>query len=202
MNDCTTPAASPPPTLQGTPVTTPDAGPYSIRNMSSDDLPRLAAMGKDDPDPWTYDDLARVIESNFTLGVVCATASGPAGYMIYVVTDGTGPKAKKAGRLHLGAGVLRIQVAPEWRRKGVGRFLVAKTAEALVHQFSQKAASGRLRVHATVNENWLAGLQFLRGCGFKTPADKAAAILKEPFGGSCTDDGYVLERFAAWPARP
>ena len=177
-----------------------DPGPYVIRNMDWDDLPRLAAMGLDGPDPWSYQDLAKVIESQYTLGVVCATASGPAGYMVYIVSDGTGKSARKSGKLHLAAGIVRVQVAPEWRRKGVGSFLVNKVDAALVHQFGQRAATGRLRLHATVNETWLPGLVFLRGIGFKTPTDKAAAIQKQPFGGSCKDDGYLVERFSVWPA--
>ena len=43
--------------------------------------------------------------------------------MIYVVSDGTGKTARKSGKLHLAAGVVRVQVASEWRKKGVGRFL-------------------------------------------------------------------------------
>ena len=188
------------PTAPTDPAGVPDAGPYTIRNMDWDDLPRLAAMGKDGPDPWTYDDLAKVIESQYTLGVVCATPSGPAGFMVYVVSDGTGKAARKSGKLHLAAGVVRVQVAAEWRRKGVGRFLVEKVAEALVHQFSQRAAAGRLRLHATVNESWLDGLLFLKGVGFKTPADKAVAIQRRPFGGACEFDGFLMERFTQWPA--
>ncbi len=178
---------------------TPDPGPYVIRNMDWDDLPRLAAMGKDGPDPWSYDDLAKVIESQYTLGVVCATASGPAGFMVYVVSDGTGKTARKSGKLHLAAGVVRVQVAAEWRRKGVGRFLIEKVSEALVHQFRQKAAVGRLRMHATVNESWVPGLLFLKGVGFRTPADKAVAIQHRPFGGTCPFDGFLMERFTQWP---
>jgi GNAT superfamily N-acetyltransferase len=106
--------------------------------MDWDDLPRLAAMGKDGPDPFTYDDLSRVVESQYTLGVVCATPTGPVGYMVYVVSDGTGKQARKSGRLHLAAGIVRLVVEPAMRRKGVGRFLVDKVGEALVHQFTQR----------------------------------------------------------------
>ena len=76
--------------VPASPGTGSNPGPYLLRNMDWDDLPRLAAMGRDGPDPWNYDDLAKVIESQYTLGVVCATATGPAGYMVYVVSDGTG----------------------------------------------------------------------------------------------------------------
>lgn len=79
----------------------------------------------------------------------------------------TGKTVRKAGKMHLSAGIVRVQVALEWRRKGVGRFLVDKVGEALIHQFSQRAATGRLRLHATVNETWLPGLIFLRAWGSK-----------------------------------
>jgi ribosomal protein S18 acetylase RimI-like enzyme len=170
--------------------------------MDWDDLPRLAAMGKNDPDPWSYDDLAKVIESQYSLGVVCATATCPAGYMIYVVSDGTGKAARKSGKLHLAAGIVRIQVAPEWRLRGVGRFLVNKVDEALTHQFGQRSSYGRLRLHATVNETWLSGLLFLRALGFKTPTDKNQAIQKRPFGSGVPHDGILMERFSQWPQPP
>ncbi len=195
MSNVPTPTDAP-----ASPATVPETGPYNLRNMGWDDLPCLAAMGKDAPDPFTYDDLAKVIESQYTLGVVCATPTGPAGYMIYVVSDGTGDTARRSGKLSLAAGIVRVVVAPERRRQGVGRFLVDKVTEALVHQFSQRAAEGRLRLHSTVSETWVPGLLFLKALGFRTPADKDHAIQRRPFGGSCAEDGYLMERFAQWPA--
>lgn len=179
-----------------------DDGAYTIRNMDWDDLPRLATAGSDGPDPWNYDDLARVIESNYTLGVVCATPSGPAGYMVYVVSDGTGKAARKAGKMHLGGGIVRIQVAKEWRNRGVGRFLVDSTAAGLIRQFSNRAATGRLRLHCTVNETWTPSLLFLKAIGFKTPADAGKAIRHRAFGGDCPDDAIIMERFTPWPDAP
>jgi ribosomal protein S18 acetylase RimI-like enzyme len=168
--------------------------------MDWDDLPRLSAMGRDGPDPWNYDNLAKVIQSQYTLGVVCATATGPAGFMVYCVSDGTGKAARKSGRLHLAAGIVRVQVAPEWRRKGVASFLVNKVDQALIHQFGQRSPAGRLRLHATLNEDWLAGLLFLKGVGFRTPANKDHAIQKGIFDGG-KRDGFLLERFSAWPVK-
>ncbi len=195
MSDVPTRADAP-----ASPATGPETGPYTLRPMDWDDLPRLAAMGEDGPDPFTHDDLAKVLESQYTLGVVCATPTGPAGYMIYAVSDGTGATARGSGKLTLAAGVVRVVVAPERRRQGVGRFLVEKVSEALVRQFSQKAATGRLRLHSTVNETWLPGLLFLKGLGFRTPTDKSRAILPRPFGAGCEYDGYHMERIVAWSA--
>ncbi len=195
MSDMPTRAAAP-----ASPAPVPETGPYILRPMDWDDLPRLAAMGNDGPDPFTYGDLVKVIESQHTLGAVCATPTGPAGYILYAVSDGTGAATRRSGKLYLLAGIVRVAVAPERRRQGVGRFLVNKVTEALVHQFSQKAATGVLRLHATVKETWMPGLRFLKGMGFRTPADKSRAIQRRPFGGSCAEDGYLLERFAQWPS--
>ena len=158
MSDMPTRAAAP-----ASPTTVPETGPYILRPMDWDDLPRLAAMGKDGPDPFTYDDLAKVIESEYTLGAVCAIPTGPAGYILYAVSGGTGAATRRSGKLYLLACIVRVVVAPERRQQGVGRFLVDKVTEALVHQFSQRAAAGWLRLHATVNETWVPGLLFLKG---------------------------------------
>jgi GNAT superfamily N-acetyltransferase len=116
------------------------------------------------------------------------------------VTDGTGKVARKAGKMHMAAGIIKIHVAPEWRRRGVGKFLIDTTAEALFRKYSQKSSVGRLRVHATINEEWLAGLNFLKGCGLRTPKTKDDAIRHRPFGDGCEADGIVMERFTRWPA--
>jgi hypothetical protein len=72
--------------------------------MAWDDLPRLAAFKAGCRWPWAYEDLARAMESPYAVGVV-ATAPAAAGgremaaYMVYIVSDTTGKKARKAGSL-------------------------------------------------------------------------------------------------------
>jgi len=195
MSNVTTRADAP-----ASPAPIAETGPYILRLMDWEDLPRLAAMGQDGPDPFTSDHLRQVVEDQYMLGVVCATPTGPAGYMIFVVSAGTHAVDRKSGKLYPSAGIGRIVVAPERRRQGVGRFLVEQVSEVIIHQFSQEADCGLLRVHTTLNETWLPGLLFLRGCGFQTPADKGRAIQRQPYGKGCECDGYLMERFIEWSA--
>lgn len=191
--------------MPATPTTDPTTpggpgGPYTLRNMDWDDLPRLEAFGRDDPHPWAYADLGKVVESTYKVGVVCLSpAREPVGYLVYVVHDGTGREAQKAGRRHLNAGLLRLQVAPGWRRAGVGRFLVDAAEGGLARRFSRQSAAGRVRSFAVVPESWTAPLLFFRALGFRVPDARDAAFRKNPFT-FCPDDGVVTERFCPWPA--
>jgi ribosomal protein S18 acetylase RimI-like enzyme len=184
------------------PTAPPVAGPYTARALDWDDLPRLAAAGRGSPHPLTYDDLAKVIESRYGLGVVAVSPDRhPVGVAVYSVSDGTGRATSRAGRLHINAGVTAVQVDPAWRRRGVGRFMLDTLAAGLVRRFSADAAAGRVRLYSVVPESWTGALCFYRAAGFRVPPDRARAFRAAPFT-HCPDDGVLTERFAEWPAAP
>jgi GNAT superfamily N-acetyltransferase len=169
--------------------------------MAWDDLPRLAAFKAGCRWPWAYEDLARAMESPYAVGVV-ATAPAAAGgremaaYMVYIVSDTTGKKARKAGSLALTVGILNVVAAPAARRKGAGRFLVNAVEAGLRRRFSRDHPQGSMLLTATVPDGWLDAQLFFKAQGFTVPQE--GGISRAPFD-HCGDDGYIFQRRSEWP---
>ncbi len=172
--------------------------PCTIRNMDWDDLPSLVGIDLSSQDPWNYQRLGAAMECPYSLGAVAMAEQQIAGFLMYSVSDTTPKSMRKQNRIHLIAGLVKLTVAPDWRKRGIATNLIQKVEDGLVVRFAQNHPAGRLTLTVTVPDTWKEAHHFLKKIGFAVPvADGHPEIKKAPFD-FCDDDGYVFERRREW----
>jgi ribosomal-protein-alanine N-acetyltransferase len=147
---------------------------YRIRPAVRGDAPALAALERRCfGDPWSESAFREALESPWGSGVV---AEGPRGVVGYLV-------AREAG----GSGeVLNLAVAPEARRRGVGRALLEAGIDAM-------AAHGVDEVYLEVRESNRSAQALYLGYGFR-PVGQRRAYYRNP-----REDAVVLRLTLADP---
>jgi [ribosomal protein S18]-alanine N-acetyltransferase len=121
--------------------------PIHIRWMIRRDVAEvLASEARGTREPWSEETLVEALRAGDTIGMVAESSDGTiVGHMVYTLH-------KK--RLEL----TRLAVAPEARRRGVGRKLVAKL-------FGKLSESRRPKLTCDVNEQDLDVCKLFRACG-------------------------------------
>jgi ribosomal-protein-alanine N-acetyltransferase len=125
--------------------------------------------------PWSEDDFIRCLRQRNCIGMVAEHEDRVIGFMIYELHK---------SRLH----VLNFAVAKAFRRRGVGRQMLAKLVGKLSYQ-------RRTRVLLEVRETNLPAQLFFRSEGFR-----AVSVLRD-FYDDTTEDAYVMQyRYKPTPA--
>lgn len=121
--------------------------PFNIRWMISADLPEVLRIERASYEsPWTRDEFLHTVWNKTVIGCVAEVDEGIIGYMLYEIC---------ATRLIL----LNLAVAPQFRRMGVGKGLLARLL--------QKARAKKLpQIHAELGEDNLGGQLFMRAMGY------------------------------------
>lgn len=128
------------------------------------DLPAMLAIDKDGyRNRWTSERFIRVLREPNAAGKVAECGATVAGFLVYEQHPD-----------HYA--VLRLAVHPKWRRRGVGKRLLADLVGKLKYS--------RPQILATVSERNLGGQLFLRELGFK-----CGAIAEDPDG---IEDAYMF----------
>ncbi len=121
---------------------------YHIRWIVRIDLPSVLEI--DDAsfdDPWREEDFLRHLRERSVIGMVAEHGDRVVGYMVY--------------RLYKHEyELLRIAVAPDCRRQGVGFAMLCKMADRI-------SRNHRKRFHLAVSDQNLAGQLWLKACGLK-----------------------------------
>jgi len=165
----------------------------TLRWMIQRDLPQVLRIERQAPAlQWCQQDFLAVFQSGDTAGWVAEVGDQVVGYLIYkAITqpepaepealDSLGFAGQAGGRpvlKPLRISLLNLAIAPEWRRHGIGRALLAK--------LNQKLRQSEDYIQATVPESNLPFQLLLRDAGYK-----AVSILRGYFG---TEDAYLLRR--------
>jgi ribosomal-protein-alanine N-acetyltransferase len=144
------------------------AEPFPVRWMIRRDMPEVLRIESNSSDnPWLEDDFLTALRQRNCIGMVAEQDSRVVGFMIYDLDK---------VRLQL----LRLGVAPSWRREKVGTSLITKLKNKLSQQRRQE-------VVFILRERDTEGQLFLRASGFK-----AAAVIRDHFTHT-HDDGYTYE---------
>ena len=117
--------------------------------------------------PWTEAEFVACVRQRNCVGLVAEVDDKVVGYMIYEM-------AKSKIRL------LNLAVSPEWRRRGVGRYLVQK----LINKLSLQK---RNRITLEVRETNLPAQLFFRSLGFR-----ATSVLRN-FYQDTPEDAYLMQ---------
>jgi [ribosomal protein S18]-alanine N-acetyltransferase len=117
--------------------------------------------------PWCEDDFIRCLRQRNCIGMVAEYDDKVVGFMIYELHK---------TRLH----VMNFAVAREFRRRGVGRQMLAKLVGKLSHQ-------RRTRIMLEVRETNLPAQVFFRSEGFR-----AVSVLRD-FYDDTTEDAYLMQ---------
>lgn len=149
--------------------------PINIRWMIRRDLPEVIEIDmRSHLRPWAEEDFMRELRNRNTIGMVAEESGWVFGFMVYEL---------KKGRID----VLRLAVADDRRRQGIGAALIAK----LKGKLSPKRRH-RIRIDLPELEASIAACRFLASHGF------LAAILRDP-----DEDVYrfdYIHRFAGVPS--
>ncbi len=138
-----------------------------IRWMIRRDLPEVMHIEKESFDiPETEEDFLRYLRQRNCIGMVAEHGERVVGFMIYELHK---------SKLHL----LRMAVAPNFRRQGVARHMVEKL-------FSKLSAHRRVQITIELRESNLNGHLFLKALGFR-----ATAVLRRFFEDS-GEDAFVF----------
>lgn len=140
-----------------------------IRWMIRRDLPECVAIERHSfaGDVWEEKDFLRCLRERNCIGMVAELGETVVGYMIYELHE---------GRLHLH----NLAVHPDWRRRGVGRCLMAKLASKL-------SSHHRTRITLRCRESNLQDQQFFAACGFR-----AVKVHRQWFADT-GEDAYCFE---------
>jgi ribosomal-protein-alanine N-acetyltransferase len=117
--------------------------------------------------PWIEDDFIRCLRQRNCIGMVAEHEERVVGFMIYELHK---------NQLH----ILNFAVHAEFRRRGVGRQMVAKLMGKLSHQ-------RRNRILLEVRETNLLAQLFFRDLGFR-----AVTVLRD-FYDDTTEDAYLMQ---------
>lgn len=115
-------------------------------------------------EPWLEADFMAVLRNRSCIGLVAERGERVVGHMIYELDDHA-------------MNILNLAVAPDARRIGVGRAMVAKLIG--------KLRPGRSRLNVTVRDSNLDAQLFYRALSFR-----AVQVLRGLFGEG--NDGYVM----------
>lgn len=119
-----------------------------IRWMIRRDMPTVLQIEDQSfPDPWVEQEFIHHLRQRDTIGMVSEINDQVVGYMIYELHK---------SRLQL----INMAVDPAFRRKGIGRSMVAKLVSKLAWQ-------RRNRIEAGVQETNLDAQLFFRACGLR-----------------------------------
>lgn len=139
-----------------------------IRWMIRRDMPEVLHIEQAAFDrPWTEEDFLKALRQRNCIGMVAEHGDRIVGFMVYELLR---------GKINL----IDLAVHPEFRRRGVGRQMVAK----LVGKLSVRL---RTRVIGCVRESSLDAQVWLRACGFL-----AIDILREHYPDT-GEDGYAMK---------
>ncbi len=141
---------------------------YQIRKMTLGDLPAVLEMERDSfQNPWSEDDLKRMIQWRRCAGLLVKCNATPVGYML---------SDNEEDRIHL----LRIVTAPLWRRRGVAQHVLKRLVENL-------AACEHRRITVEIDESNLPALNLFRKLGFR------AVEIRKGHYDDAPDDAYFME---------
>ena len=141
-----------------------------IRWMIRRDMPEVLAIEHASFDsPWCEEEFLRVLRQRNCIGMVAEQGERVVGFMIYELHK---------TRLQ----VLNFAVAPDLRRSGVGRQMVAKLVGKL-------SGHRRNRIVMVCRETALEAQLFYRVLGFR-----ATEVLREHFEDT-GEDGYTMQYF-------
>jgi ribosomal-protein-alanine N-acetyltransferase len=138
-----------------------------VRFLTRLDLPHLAAVERSSfAEPWSEEEASRCLGEPQTIGMAAALPGSPiVGFLIFEV---------QPHRVEL----LRVAVDPSWRRRGVGKALLAALADALTYEGIGQP------IRIVVHDANLDAHQFFRSQGFR-----AERVLRRHFPDG---DGYVF----------
>jgi ribosomal protein S18 acetylase RimI-like enzyme len=159
----------------------------TVRGVERTDLPRLLHMEKHpEITRWIQHDHFRSSERGICVAAVPILVVGYLAYQILSDTENGSAvppprslRTKKAPPKPCRISLQHLYVAPEWRRRGIGRLLVERFA-------SQALKSTNYNVEAAVAESDLPMQLLLRSAGFR-----ATRILHDH---QCDEDAYLMER--------
>lgn len=120
----------------------------NLRPIKPADLDALLEIEKDSfPEPWELQDFKTTLNENKNVGFLAETHGRILGYLIYRLEQGQ-------------FSIISMAVAPDMRRKGVGRLMF----EQIVLKLNPLK---RTQVCATASERSLEAHLFFKGVGFK-----------------------------------
>ncbi|MEZ6071422.1 MAG: ribosomal protein S18-alanine N-acetyltransferase [Pirellulales bacterium] len=139
-----------------------------IRWMIRRDLPEVLDIEADSFEfPWFEDDFVRCLQQRNCIGMVAEVDGRVVGFMIYELHK---------SRLH----ILNFSVAPQYRRRGIGRQMVDKLVGKLSHR-------RRTRITLEIRETNLGAQLFFRECSFR-----AVSVVRN-FYEDTPEDAYVMQ---------
>jgi ribosomal-protein-alanine N-acetyltransferase len=145
----------------------PPPAPCHIRWMIRRDMSEVYEIEQESFEcPWNEDDFIRHLRLRNCIGMVADWEERVAGFMVYEL---------HRRRLHL----LNLAVARDFRRRGVGRQLVAKCVGKLAYD-------RRDRIHLEVRETNVVAQQFFRAMNFR-----AVGVLRD-FYRDIGEDAYTF----------
>jgi ribosomal protein S18 acetylase RimI-like enzyme len=160
----------------------------TVRQVERTDLPRLLHLEKHpEITRWIQHDHFRSAERGICVAAVPILVVGYLAYEIIPDTEDGGSavrpprrvRTKKAPPKPCRIALQHLYVAPDWRRRGVGRLLVERFA-------FQALKSTDYNLEAAVAESDLPMQLLLRSAGFR-----ATRILHDH---QCDEDAYLMER--------
>lgn len=164
----------------------------TLRCMVQRDLPHVLHIEQQAPQPrWTLQDFLTVFQSGDTASWVAETGGRVVGFVVYSVTpqidlDEQEPESALRSRLAetvqgpqpVRIALLNIGVAPEWRRRGIGR--------ALLERLNKKLRLAQDCIQAMVPETNLSAQLFL-----KKSRCRAVRVMRSYYH---EEDAYLMER--------
>lgn len=166
----------------------------TLRCMVQRDLPNVLHIEQQSPQPrWTLQDFLTVFQSGDTSSWVAETGGRVVGFVVYSITPQVDLDEDKADgipnhRLHFNdaeppsravrISLLNIGVAPEWRRRGIGK--------ALLDRLNKKLKLPQDCIQAMVPETNLPVQLFL-----KRSQCKAIRVMRSYYH---EEDAFLMER--------
>jgi ribosomal protein S18 acetylase RimI-like enzyme len=161
----------------------------SVRPLQARDMPRVMRIARVSPGPrWLWDDLVLDPRSPDHGLWVAAIQEHVVGFLAYSILSEPALDSELSALVRARAGarsffpgwfdLLHIAIAPEWRRRGIGRLLIER--------FDPRPRQATARIHARVPESHLPLQLLLHQSGYR-----AVRVLREYY---VTEDAYLMER--------